>query len=116
MYWLISMKSILSIHNKLLLYNMVIKPSRSYGIQLSACTSQSNIKSIQTFQNKVLRTIVNARWYCRNADLHRDLGIPYVFEVIQNYANAHAIRLSQHVNIEVAGLATLENHNRRLRR
>ena len=44
MYWLTGSKSVISIHNKLLLYNMVIKP-----IQLWACSSQSNIKSIQTF-------------------------------------------------------------------
>ena len=116
MYWLTGRKSVLSIHNKLLLYNMVIKPIWSYGIQLWACSNQHNIKIIQTFQNKVLRTIVNAPWYCRNADLHRDLGIPYVSEVIQKYAIAHATRLSQHVNNEVSGLATLENHTRRLRR
>ena len=95
---------------------MVIKPIWSYDIQLWARSNQHNIKIIQTFQNKVHRTIVNAPWYCRNADLHRDLGIPYVSEVIKKYAIAHATRLSQHVNNEVSGLATLENHTRRLRR
>ena len=43
-------------------------------------------------------------------------GIAYVSEVIQKYANAHAIRHSQHANDEVSGLATLENHKSRLRR
>ena len=45
-----------------------------------------------------------------------EMTISDVAEVIQKYANAHAIRLIQHVNNEVSRLVTLENHNRRLRR
>ena len=74
------------------------------------------LNQLKFFQNKVLPTIVNASWYCLNTDLHHELGIPYVSEVVQKYANAHAIRLSRHINNEVSGLATLENHNSRLRR
>jgi len=36
---------------------------------------QSNSAIIQRFQNKVLRNIVDAPWYVRNADFHRDLNM-----------------------------------------
>ena len=47
------------------------------------------------FQNKALRTIVNASWYVRNDDLHRDIQIDKVKTVIQ-YAKSHSERL--HIN------------------
>jgi hypothetical protein len=33
------------------------------------------IFSIQRYQNKVLRCLVNAPWYARNSDIHRELGV-----------------------------------------
>jgi hypothetical protein len=63
MYWLLGRHSELSIYNKILLYKEVLKPVWTYGAQLWGCTKKSNIKIIQTFQNKVLRCTVNAPWY-----------------------------------------------------
>jgi hypothetical protein len=78
MYWLLGRNSELSVHNKLTLYKQVIHPVWNYGIQLWGCTSDSNIQVIQCSQNKALKFIVNAPWYVRNSDLHRDLGIKTV--------------------------------------
>jgi hypothetical protein len=47
-------------------------------IHLWGCASESNIQVIQRYENKVLKCIVNAPWYVRNSDLHRDLGIETV--------------------------------------
>ena len=116
MYWLIGRKSVLSTKNKILLYNQVIKPVWTYGIQLWGCTSQENIETIQRFQNKVLRMIVNAPWYIRNTDLYRDLGIKTVAHEIQRYAKDHVLRLRQHVNEEVSRLILSGSQDRRLKR
>jgi hypothetical protein len=62
--WLLDRTSQLSIQNKILVYNQVIKPVWTHGIQ--RC------------QNKVMREIANASWYIRNSDIHRDLGIRIV--------------------------------------
>ena len=48
-YWLIGRISTLSIQNKLLIYNQIIKPIWIYGTQLWGCISRSNIKLIQKF-------------------------------------------------------------------
>jgi hypothetical protein len=82
MYWLLGRNFELSVHNKLTLYKQVIRPVWSYGIQLWGCASESNIQLIQRYQNKVLKCIVNAPWYVRNSDLHRDLGIETVTDII----------------------------------
>jgi hypothetical protein len=97
----------LSLHNKLMLYKQILKPICMYGIQLWGCTEQSNIKIIQCFQNKVLRNIIDAPWYVRNSDLHRDLEIDTVDKQIKTYARKHEDRLHQHANVEA--LQILEN-------
>ena len=116
LYWLIGRSSILSNYNKTLIYNQVLKPVWVYGIQISGCAKQVHLNTLQTFQNKVLRNIVNAPWYIRNSDLHRDLNIPLVKDVIRKYAQKHRERLSQHVNAEASQLIRNQPTTRRLRR
>jgi hypothetical protein len=80
MYWLMGRRSALSIHNKLVHYKQILKPVWTYGIQLWECTKPSNTAIIQRFQNKVLRNIVDAPWYVRNADLHRDVKWKWLWQ------------------------------------
>ena len=103
-YWLLGRRSKLSIYNKVLVYNQIIKPIWLYGIQLWGCAKKTHIKTIQTFQNKVLRNIVSAPWYVRNSDIHRDLRIPKVEDEIHTYAMKHKTRLEQHINVEATQL------------
>ena len=116
MYWLLGRNSRLSIQNKLLIYKQILKPVWTYGIQLWGCTARTNMEIIQRFQNMVLRNIVNAPWYCRNSDIHRDLGIELVEETISKFAASHQHRLQQHKNVEAAKLLETSNLTRRLKR
>ena len=116
MYWMLGRHSKLSIYNKLLLYKQILKPVWTYGIQLWGCTSKSNIQVIQRFQNKVLRNIIDAPWYCRNTDIHRDLEMDTVEKVISKYARSHEQRLLHHVNVEAIHLLDNTNIVRRLKR
>lgn len=114
--WLIGRKSVLSIENKILVYNQQLKPIWLYGLQLWGCTYQKNLDQVQKFQNKVLRSIVNAPWYIRNVDLHRDLGVRTVAEEILNIARKHDDRLREHVNVEASNLNNTSGLRRRLKR
>jgi hypothetical protein len=96
-------------HNKIILYKQVIRPVWSYGIQLWGCASDSNIQVIQRYQNKVLKCIVNAPWYVRNSDLHHDLRIEMVTDVIAKFANSHEKRRQDHINIEAFRLINVNN-------
>ena len=115
-YWLLGRNSQLSLENKLLIYNQVFKPVWLYGIQLWGCAKDSSIKVIQTFQNKVLRNVVNAPWYVRNNDIHRDLGIPMVKDEVKRLATKHQARLQEHVNAEIPQLLDNLHLVRRLKR
>jgi len=116
MYWLMGRYSALSVYNKLMLYQQVLKPVLSYGIQLWGCTSQSNRNIIQRFQRWVLRGIVDAPWYIRNDNLHKDLDVETVDSVIKNYAQSHEQRLQRHTNVEALQLLNNDGLVRRLKR
>jgi uncharacterized protein YeeX (DUF496 family) len=116
MYWLLGRNSELSVHNKLALYKQVIRPVWSYGIRLWGCTSESNIQVIQRYQNKLQKCIFNTPWYVRNSDLHRDLGIETVTDIISKFAKSHEKRLQDHVNIEASRLLNVNNITRRMKR
>jgi hypothetical protein len=103
-------------HNKLVLYKQILKPVWTYGIQLWGCTKPSNIAIIHLSQNKVLRNIVGAPWYVRNAALHWDLHIEMVTEEIRQFARKHEERLLRHDNVEAIQLLDKSQLIRRLRR
>lgn len=117
MYWLVGPYSQLKLSNKVLIYRSIIKPIWTYGAQLWGCTKQSNRNIIQRSQSKFLRAAVNAYRFTRNEDIHRDLGIKMVDEVIRDIAGRHERRLHRHEN--VLALQLLEdssNNKRRLKR
>ncbi|KAL1110160.1 hypothetical protein AAG570_008237, partial [Ranatra chinensis] len=60
---LLNRNSKLSIENKLTIYKTILKPTWTYGIELWGTAKKGNIDRIQSFQSKVLRTILNAPWY-----------------------------------------------------
>lgn len=116
MYWMMGHRSQLAIYNEILLYKQVIKPIWTYGIQLWGCASKSNINKIQVCQNRILREILNAPWFIRNSDIHRDLKMATVKEEIKMAAQRYKIRLQEHVNIEAQHLLNTQGLTRRLKR
>jgi hypothetical protein len=60
--------------------------------------------------------MVNAPWYIRNNDLHKDLLVDFVSSEIQRFAQKHEERLHRHVNIEAIQLLDNVDIVRRLQR
>jgi hypothetical protein len=85
-------------------------------IQLWGCTKPSNVDIIQQFHNKVLRNIVDAPWFVRNSDLHRDLEVDVVGREIPRFVQKHEERLHQHENVEAIQLLDNRGIVRRLHR
>ena len=73
--WLIGPHSKLSLDNKVLIYNSIIKPIWSYGLELYGNTCNTNIEIIQRAQSKILRSMTGAPWFISNDNIHKDLGI-----------------------------------------
>jgi len=116
LYWLIGKHSKLSLSYKRRVYITIIKPIWTYGIQLWGCTKRSNRLIIQKSQNKILRLITNAYRYVTNEELHEDLNIKQVDEVILEHAIKHETRLQHHPNTEAILLMDSSNKIRRLQR
>lgn len=106
MWWLFKPGSGLSLRNKILLYNMILKPVWTYGCQLWGCAARTNIQRIQSVQSNILRGLTGIHWddYVKNDVIHRILGIPSVVETIQKLSLRYAQRLSNHPNSEAADL------------
>jgi hypothetical protein len=79
--------------------NTQIVPSEPILVTLMMETILSSESSVLT--RATLRHI-NAPWYVRNRDLHRDLGIETVTDIIAKFANSHEKRLQDHINIEAS--------------
>jgi hypothetical protein len=71
---------------------------------------------MQRFQNKVLLGIVDAPWYVRSSDLHRDLNIESVIDIIKKMAQNHEWRPHNHPNTEAIQLLNYREATRRLNR
>ena len=77
-----------------LLYKSLILPILTYACPVWLGTSNTTIKRLQTLQNKVLRMAVNAPWFVRNEQLHRELGVDPIAVHIEDLTLRHHERLS----------------------
>jgi hypothetical protein len=114
MYWILGRKSELSIENKLLIYKIILKPIWTCGITLCGTASNSNIAALQRYQNKVLRTIVNAPWYIPKQILHTDLKIPTIREEATKFSFKYIDKITTQPN-ELASTLLAEEEPRRLK-
>ena len=113
---LLDRKSVLSINNKLLLYNCILKPVWTYGSQLWGTASKSNVEIMQRFQSKVLRLIAKAPWYIPNRQIHLELEVPFVTDAIRSQAEKYRERLSNHPNELALNLMSPSTKFTRLKR
>lgn len=57
------------------IFKTIIRPSLTYACPIWCNASASNIKKIQTIQNKFLRRILKAEWFISNKQIHKELQI-----------------------------------------
>jgi hypothetical protein len=113
---LLQRRSNLSIENKLILDECIIKPIWSHGIQLWGCTRPWNAKIIRILQSEVLRSVINASWYVSKFSLHSDLQIPFVIRQIYKLSTLYHQSILGHNDRLVAEIGNPPNVRRRLRR
>jgi len=93
-------------------HKVIIKPIRTYGIELWGCSSKSNVNIIQRFQSKTLRLIAGAPRYVSNQTLHADLSITTVEERQKKRVDKHFQRLQEHKNQLANNLVDVRNPKR----
>lgn len=115
-YWLMGRRSKLPTSTKIMIYKTIIRPVWTYGIQLWGTASQYNIKIMQTFENKTLRTAANAHPFHDNATIHEVLNFPWVEDEIKKSSRQHMQRLRDHPNNLALNLLDSSQRTRRLQR
>ncbi|GFS91342.1 putative RNA-directed DNA polymerase from transposon BS [Trichonephila clavipes] len=78
---LIERRSPLSLENKVILCQQILRPVITYGSPVWGAAATIHTKKIQVIQNKILRVMTNTPWYVRNDVIHNDLHM----EPITNY-------------------------------
>lgn len=68
--------------NKTHTLTQFIRPIILYSCPAWCFASHTQIKKIQTLQNKILRLIVNSPRYVQNSTIHRDLKIPTITDLL----------------------------------
>ncbi|KAJ4427500.1 hypothetical protein ANN_25148 [Periplaneta americana] len=86
LYPLLNKKSSLKLQNCMLLYRSLLRPLLLYACPVWGGAAISEIKHIQSFQNKVLRISLNSPWFVRNSQLHRETGIDTIKQFIHSQA------------------------------
>jgi hypothetical protein len=115
MYWIIGRKSRLSLANNPLVYEAILKPIWTYGIQLWGTASTSSVYILERFQSKALRIITDAPWYVPSAVIKHDLQVPSVRQEVRTYSVTYYARLEGHPNDLATPLLQQPPHNRRLK-
>ena len=110
--WLIGAHSKLSLDNKVIIYNSVIKPIWMYGLELYGNTSNSNIELIQRTQSKILRAMTGAPRYLSNDNIQKDLEIPPVKLEFQSRKQKYMQKLTEHPNSLARSLANISSYSR----
>lgn len=75
-------KSMISKKTALLIYKQIIVPLVLYACPVWITASKTNLNKLQILQNKVLRIIIKAPWFVTNKNIHKDLDIPYIYDVM----------------------------------
>jgi hypothetical protein len=81
-------------------------------LQPNVETNLRNIEILRRFQNKVLRTSVNAPWYIPNSLLYTDLQMSTVRDEIMKYSTNYRAKLVTHPN-ELTSILLVEPGPRR---
>ncbi|KAH8246736.1 hypothetical protein KR026_003809, partial [Drosophila bipectinata] len=117
-YWLMGRRSKLRTSSKILIYMAIIRPIWTYGIQVweSSTTSKTNIRTIQTFENRALRIATGAHVCHGNQTIHEVLGYPWVQKEIQRSSSKYIQRLHNHPNELATTLLDNIEQMRRLRK
>lgn len=115
LYPLLNRRSKVSIENKIRIYTSVIRPTMTYGAPTWNQADERRKKKLQIVQNRTLRNAIDAPWFMTNEQIHNDLKIPPIEDVIQKIARRHFEKAAEHDNPTIRK-QTEETTTRRFKR
>lgn len=98
LYPILNRNSYVNVESKLLLYKAIVRPNITYACPVWSYISRSTFDRLQILQNKFLRLIGKFRAFTPVSQMHKDLGIEYIYEYIKRTSINYFIRLDKHSN------------------
>ena len=109
---LVNKRSSLSIRNGLTLYKTIILPIMTYASSVWAGPALNKIKKLQTVQNIALRQVSKSPWYVRNKDIHRQLELDTIRDIMLKQASNFYSSLDSNPNPLLKDLASYDGHEK----
>lgn len=97
--------------NKTKIYKAIILPTLTYAPSPWCFASTTNLKKIESTQNKILRRMTGAPYYIRNIAIRRDLGITTVQDAIKTAARKTYDKTTNHANDLIRQATDYDIHN-----
>lgn len=88
----------MSLRNKRTLFKVCIRPVLTYASPVFAHASAPTLHKLQVVQSLFCRKATNAPWYVRNADLHRDVDLPTIQQLLKTFSEKFFKRSENHIN------------------
>ncbi|CAH2037194.1 unnamed protein product, partial [Iphiclides podalirius] len=96
----------MSLRNKVTLYKAVVRPIMTYASPVFAHIAPKQIHRLQVIQNRFLRRATGAPWFMRNIDLHIDLELPTIAQLLKSASRRYFDSAAAHPNSLIVGAVT----------
>ncbi|GFU02366.1 RNA-directed DNA polymerase from mobile element jockey [Trichonephila clavipes] len=90
----------------MLIYTLILKPLLTYASPIWTHAARTNIDLIESFQNLILRQILDAHWYMRDADIRAACNIPTIRQTIRKLAITLFSNVDGHDNPSIQAIPT----------
>ncbi|GFX75394.1 RNA-directed DNA polymerase from mobile element jockey [Trichonephila clavipes] len=90
----------------MLIYTLILKPLLTYASPIWAHAARTNINRIESSQNAILRQILDAHWYMRNADIRTSCKIRTIRQSIRKIAINFFSNIDGHDNPTIQAMST----------
>jgi len=110
LYPLMAKNSSLTQANKKLIYTMILRPILVYAAPAWCSAAPTNIKSIQTYQNKCLRLILQQDRYAKIDNMHKQADLNYIINHIRELSN-NFYNNKLGTNVLTQNLTSIRSHN-----
>lgn len=104
LYPIIGRRSRMDINTKLRIIKAVARPQLTYGSVAWGYAAKNHIKRIQSTEDKYLRWAIDAPWFVRNIQIHRDLKWDRITDFMKKKAERIFEKLIEHPNEELRRL------------
>ncbi|GFY30352.1 RNA-directed DNA polymerase from mobile element jockey [Trichonephila clavipes] len=91
----------------MLIYTLILKPLLTYASPTWAHAARTNTDLIESTQNVILRQILDAHWYMRNAAIRTACNIPTIRQTIRKLAINFFSNVDGHDNPSLSKLSPL---------